>query len=169
MTLRRIDNVGIVVKELEQMCVVQEQPQEDDLVLALENVSNLWERFPNFVRREILRAYVPGGFRVVGTRTIQAEVCGVLLEADVPLGDDNRGPRPRGMRRYTWEEAEAAGLFPPEKQEDPSEGRTGLVLGFPGSLSPPLCQGGQLSERRDRKAQGYPCLTHPLLIVGDPQ
>lgn len=133
------------IKQLEKMRAVREQPQADDLVLALENISNLWEQFPNFVRREILRAYVPGGFRVVGARTIQAEVCGVLLEADVPLGDDNRGPRPGGMRRYEWGETWEDGSVPPdEKEEGLSDERTGPTLMFPS-----LFQGGQLSERRD--------------------
>lgn len=137
------------LKALETTLAIKAQPDGDDLSAALANIGNLWPRFPNLVRREILRTYVPGGFRVVGKRAIQAEVCGVLLEADVPLGEDTRGPKQKGMRRYTWEEAEAAGLNPPEEQEDLSEGRTGLALGFTGALLPPLCQGGQLSERRD--------------------
>ncbi|MEB3283944.1 MAG: hypothetical protein VKN33_01480, partial [Candidatus Sericytochromatia bacterium] len=61
--------------------------QEDKLGQALANIENLWADFPTFVKRDILRTYVPEGFRLMPGRRLRAEVCGILLEVDIPRND----------------------------------------------------------------------------------
>lgn len=43
------------------------------------------------MKRDVLRTYVPEGFKMLEGRVIRAEVCGVLLEADVPAQES---PKP---------------------------------------------------------------------------
>ena len=62
----------------------------DDLDHALTNIEQHWDRWPTFVKRDILRTYVPRGFQMLDGRILRAEVCGVLLEAPVPVLEPHR-------------------------------------------------------------------------------
>jgi DNA invertase Pin-like site-specific DNA recombinase len=60
-----------------------------------------WDGLPVEAKREVLRAYVPDGFRLLPGRRLRAEVCGVTLEAAIPENEPTRpgvkyGGRKRG-------------------------------------------------------------------------
>ena len=78
----------------------------DTYAEALTNIRNLWDGFPMAVKRDILRTYVPEGFRVREVpsedgkdrprRILRAEVCGNLLETDIEILDPpTPGQRPQ--------------------------------------------------------------------------
>lgn len=74
-------------EELARVLKPGASPKLDELAQALINIQSLWEEFPLFVRRDILRTYVPEGFHLTQRRQLRAEVCSVLLEADIPVNE----------------------------------------------------------------------------------
>lgn len=77
-----------------------EEPGADELADALANIESLWDEFPMHVKREIMMTYVPGGLNISRAGKLRAEVCGVLLEADVPkLESPQPGTRYGGRQK----------------------------------------------------------------------
>lgn len=76
------------------------------LLQALVNIRDLWPTWPTYVKRDILRTYVPEGFKVLEGRVIRAEVCGVLLEADVPVQESPKPGMRYGRRRKQAEKSQ---------------------------------------------------------------
>jgi hypothetical protein len=73
----------------------------DELVGVVAQLRASWATLTVAARRDILRAHVPGGFRLMPGRRLRAEVCGVTLEAAIPENAPTRpgvkyGGRKRG-------------------------------------------------------------------------
>ncbi len=90
------------IEEIEKELTPAEHSKPNELEEALTNIRDLWEAWPTSVRRDILRTYVPERFQLRKDRTLRAEVCGVLLEVDIPVK-----PQPtKGMRYAGRQKAE---------------------------------------------------------------
>lgn len=88
------------LEELEKELKPDASPKVDELAQALHNIETLWEEFPLFVKRDILRTYVPDGFHLTGDRRLRAEVCGILLETEIPVNEPTRpGVRYGGRKK----------------------------------------------------------------------
>ncbi|MEB3329945.1 MAG: recombinase family protein [Candidatus Sericytochromatia bacterium] len=80
--------------ELEGLLEADTTAKADELGLALSNVETLWDGFPMFVKRDILRTYVPDGFHLTEARKLRAVVCGITLEVAIP----RNAPTTTGVR-----------------------------------------------------------------------
>ncbi|MEB3221030.1 MAG: zinc ribbon domain-containing protein, partial [Candidatus Sericytochromatia bacterium] len=68
-----------------------------------------WDGLPVEAKREVLRAYVPGGFRLLPGRRLRAEVCGLTLEGDLPENEPTRPGVKYGGRKRAGGQGPKAG------------------------------------------------------------